>query len=136
MKKTVWVIGSIVSVTAAMVGGGIWFLEPHHPATPSALTPVQWEALQYTVPQITTNTNDGSIVQATVVVQAVNKATLTTLTDSPAQVENALVVTLNNVTSSIIAGSGGTATLAKLLQQSLKPFGQISHVYFSQLIIQ
>ena len=133
MKKKGIILGVSVVIAGLFVGGVVMAVSPQRQV---ALTPAQTQALQYTVPQLTTNTNNGQIIQVTLVLQTQSQQALTTVTDSQARVNNAIIHALNNVSGTIIDQPGGTALLAKQIQTALQVVAPISRVYFSQLLIQ
>ena len=135
MKKWLWMIVAGSALAVVIVVGVIMLTRPHS-NKPVALSPTQLQALQYTVPSLTTNLSDNSMIQTTIVLQADSQKTLSTLNNSSAQVNNDVISVLNNTSSTEIDMPNGLNAMRRQLIKSLDTFGKISAVYFTQLIVQ
>ena len=135
MKKWLWMIVAGSALAVVIVVGVIMLTRPHS-NKPVALSPTQLQALQYTVPSLTTNLSDNSMIQTTIVLQADSQKTLSTLNNSSAQVNNDVISVLNNTSSAEIDMPNGLNDMRRQLIKSLDTFGKISAVYFTQLIVQ
>ncbi len=135
MKKWLWIIISAGILTVLIVVGVVFIMTPHTKKN-VVLTPTQLLALQYTVPSLTTNLSDNSMIQTTIVLQTDSQKTMSTLNSSTAQVNNDVISVLNNTSSSEINLPNGLTMLRQRLIKSLSVFGKITAVYFTQFIVQ
>ena len=135
MKRWLWVMISAGVLAVILVVGVIYITSPHTKKK-VVLTPTQLQALQYTVPSLTTNLFDNSMIQTTIVLQTDSQKTMSTLNSSTAQVNNDVIGVLNDTSSSEINLPNGLTLLKQRLMKSLSVFGKITAVYFTQFIVQ
>lgn len=135
MKKWLWVMiaGGVLAVV--IIVGVIYVTHPHS-KTKVILSPTQLQTLQYTVPSLTTNLSDNSMIQTTIVLQTDSQNTMNTLTNSTAQVNNDVISVLNDTSGAEINMPNGLTILRQRLIKSLSIFGKITKVYFTQFIVQ
>lgn len=134
MKKwLLWVVLTGVGLAAIIVVAVVFLTRPHKPVP---LSPAQLQTLQYTVPQLTTNLSDNSMIQTTVVLQTNSAQTLDDLNVSAAQINNAVIGVFNNTSGAQIDAPNGLTFLKNQIINAISKYGKISAVYFTQLIIQ
>ncbi|RIV18188.1 hypothetical protein D2Q93_14430 [Alicyclobacillaceae bacterium I2511] len=142
MAKPLRVMGITIGATAVLIVGGAFgyhewkaALAPH-PATPN--TPAQIAQLLVTVPELTTNTQNG-LVQLTVALEANNAPTKQELQDLMPEVENAINTTTLGFSNQELRSNQGLSIFQQAIQKhvdTLLPKGEIAHVYFPSIVTQ
>jgi flagellar FliL protein len=135
MKKWLWVMIAGGLLAVVIIVGVIYVTRPHS-KTKVILSPTQLQTLQYTVPSLTTNLSDNSMIQTTIVLQTDSQNTMNTLTNSTAQVNNDVISVLNDTSGAEINMPNGLSLLRQRLITALSSFGKITKVYFTQFIVQ
>ncbi len=135
MKKWLWMIIAGGVLALVIVVAVVFLLMPHS-KKPVVLSATQLQALQYTIPSLTTNLSDNSMIQTTIVLQADSPKTLATLNSSSAQINNDVIGVLNSTSGAQINAPNGLNVLRNRLIKALSSFGKITAVYFTSFIVQ
>lgn len=109
MKKPIrWMLSIIVGMVVIVglaIGTYELFLKPKH--GPEPLSAAQQVALQYALPQMTTNLKGSGIVQFTVTLQASDKSTLAELKTLTPDIEDVLNETMRQFTTGNLTSAAG-----------------------------
>lgn len=136
-KRSLLIIG-VVFLAVAAVGAGYETLgkKPSKPAPPTA---AELQAWQFPVSQITTNLAGSGVIQVTFTLQAPNSKVTAELQARTAQISNAIIGVLHNMSSADIMQPGGQNYLRERIRDSINSFltsGKLTTVYIDSLIIQ
>ncbi|MHB1682715.1 MAG: flagellar basal body-associated FliL family protein [Bacilli bacterium] len=130
----------IIGVLAVVVIGGAlvyqFVIKPQAHQPPSAAALQSW---QYAMSQITTNLQGSSVIQIQLTLQAPNGAVAAELTERQAQVEDAVIGVLHNLSSTQIMMPGGRELIKQQVMKRINSFlvsGKITEVYIDSLIVQ
>lgn len=138
LKKRSFLIIGIVFLVVVAFGAGYEVLvkKPSRPVPPTA---AQLQAWQFPVSQITTNLNGSGVIQVTFTLQAPNAKVAAELQARTAQISNAIISVLHNMSSSEIMQPGGQNYLRGRVRDGINAFltsGKLTTVYINSLIIQ
>jgi flagellar basal body-associated protein FliL len=139
MKKIVWILAVAVLVVALGIFAYGYFFLHKGTSKPPKPTLQQLKAWQFALPQTTTNTAGGGVVQLTVVFQAGNNAVFQKLKLAQEQLESAVVSTCLTIPGATLKTPQGEQTLEKALlekSEALLQSKQILAVEIPQLVVQ
>ncbi len=143
MKKPIkWMLSIIVVmvvVIGLVIGAYECFLNPHKQTDPLHLTAAQQAALQYAMPQMTTNLKGSGIVQFSVTLQASDKSTLDELKTMTPEIEDVLNETMRNFTTQDLTTSGGLSQLKSQIKASVNAqlaTGKVTKVLLPSVVAQ
>lgn len=136
IKKPVWLL---VAVGAVLLGGGLVYRFAFASGPPAPPSAAQLQAWQYTVSKITTNLQGTNMIQVEFTLQAPNGQVLAELNDRAAQIDDAVIGVLHDLTASQVMQPGGRELLNALVKRKINAFlttGKITTVYVDSLIVQ
>lgn len=145
MKKPLTVMLTIILIIIVVAGGGAgayWYLLHHHSKTSSSSKPLsatQAAALQVTLPQMTTNLKSSGLIQFTLTLQSNDKSTKAEVDKMQNQIEDRVNQIMRQFTADdlrSVAGLDKLKATVRLDVNSLLPSGNITSVYFSQVLVQ
>lgn len=137
LKKRSFTIS--LSIAIVLVVAALYYQFIYVPGKNAPPTPAMLQSWQYPVEQITTNLQNGSVIQAQFTLQAPDAAVNTELQSMTSQVEDSIIGVLHNLSSNDIMQRGGQTTLKELIAHNvsrLLPSGKITTVYINSLIVQ
>lgn len=130
----------IIGVLAVVVIGGAlayqFVIKPQAHEPPSAAALQSW---QYALNQITTNLQGSSVIQIQLTLQAPNGAVATELSERQAQVDDAVIGVLHDLSGPQIMAPGGRKLIKSLVMKRVNSFlvsGKIAAVYIDSMIVQ
>lgn len=144
MKKPFLVMLTLFVIIVVVVGGGVgtYLYLKHNPAQAKpaqALTPAEAEALQFTLPQMTTNLKAQGLIQFTLTLQADDKSTAHELAQMQNQIQDTVNLIMRTFSSNQLRTVSGfdqlKAALLKKVNQMLST-GHVTKVYLSQMLVQ
>lgn len=131
---------AIIGILAVvLIGGGAVYkfvIVPGQNAPPSAAELQSW---QYQVDKITTNLQGPNMIQAQFTLQAPNANVAAELSNRAAEVDDAIISVLHNVSADELSQAGGNTFLKGLIAKRINSFmtsGKIVDVYINSLIVQ
>jgi flagellar protein FliL len=143
MKKPIkWMLSIIVGMVVIVglaVGVYEMFVKPHKHSGPVHLTSAQQAALQYAIPEMTTNLKGSGVVQFTVTLQASDKSTLAELKELTPSIEDALNETMREFTMQDLTTSTGLTRLKSQIESSVNerlPQGKVTNVLLPTVVAQ
>ena len=132
------IIGSVVVLTGLGVGGYFYFADAHQAKTPKPLTASELKQLRVDLPTNTTNLKDG-LVQFSISLQAKDTNSKQELDDMMPVVQDVINRTMRQFTKADLIAPGGYDRLEEAIQASINQAlktGQVTHVYFSAIVVQ
>lgn len=148
MKKalrTMLIIILIIVVLAAVAVGAVLYLKKHkaaaghQKASVQVLSPKQAAALQFTLPQMTTNLNTSGIIQFTLTLQADSKSTKDELTLMQNQVSDMVNEIMRQYSTTQLSTDAGLNQLKKTIVKDVNHMltsGKVTNAYLSQILVQ
>lgn len=143
MKNPIkWMVSIVVGMVLVVgLGVGAYLTYFKHPAHkgPVKLTSSQQAALQYTVPDMTTNLKSSGVVQFSVTLQASDKATLNELKELTPSIQDVLNETMRQYTMDDLTSSAGLAHLKSSILVSVNailPKGKVTKVLLPTIVAQ
>ncbi len=124
-------------------GAGVYMFVLKKPAKPSTAK-VVLHSVAYSMPMITTNLNDGHIVQAQMILELAPGDTKTEVTKDMAQLNNAAILAFGGMSYSQLLPTAGRTQAASTLQAAFnnvlhagkKPWDTVDSILFSSFIVQ
>jgi flagellar FliL protein len=141
-KAKFLIIGLVVVIAAA--AAYLFVLKKPAASVKSAKTAAELASVSYTMPTITTNLNDGHIVQAQMILELAPGDTKAEVAKELPELNNAAILTFGSMTySQLLPTTGRTqaaATLANafntVLHAGHKPFATVESILFASFIVQ
>lgn len=146
MKKPIVIMSLIIVIILVVAGGGVGtylYLKKHHgkggASSPPKLSASQAAALQFTLPEMTTNLKSSGLIQFTMTLQSNNKSTKVEVTKMQNQIEDKVNQVMRQFSATDLRSVSGFNTLKKTLSTDVNNMlqkGKVTNVYFSQVVVQ
>lgn len=137
LKKRPFLI--YIALTVVVLGGASWYKFIYLPGLNAPPSAAQLQSWQFATGSLTTNLQGSSMIQVQFTLQAPNINVVTQLGEMTAQVDDAIIGVLHNLSAGDINQSGGTSLLRGMvlnrINHLLKP-QKITQVYINSIIVQ
>ncbi|QSO47454.1 flagellar basal body-associated FliL family protein [Alicyclobacillus mengziensis] len=139
MLKKFWVIMAIVLGISAMTVGGALYIRGKKSTPVKAPSVAELQKWQVPLPQVTTNTSNGGLVQATLTIQAIGGKSAKDVQTDASVLLNSINMVIHNDPSSEFLSKAGLITFQNQVLEAIHtdlPKNEIKSVYITQIIEQ
>ena len=139
MLKKFLVIMAIVLGLGAMIVGGAFYIRGKKNTPLKGPSVAELQKWQVPLPQITTNTSNGGIVQATLTIQAIGGKSAKDVQTDASVLLNSINMVIHNDPSNEFLSKAGLITFQKQVLQAIHtdlPKNEVQSVYITQIIEQ